>query len=385
MIELKDVRIEHCIVPLNTLKVDYPRDSKVSKSRKKLDAATSITLHDGRKFGVCGRFWSSFCSLHNLSRSIFDYYSHAEIFERITSVRGHMVRITAQGQGGQEDRPIASGTLVACTSPTKPVLLIKDANDLIERYSGQKALYHDGMVTASFDAPFPQQFKVAEDEFKTRFLMQMPIDGYGLPSAYLELLRVKSQTSAVGLSKAFKTVFQLGKDDNGLSYVLDRAMRTFNNEEGYHAFKLRLETATKSWASFYEAGAIREVILQTLIADGFEAPQRMEILKGFDNMCGNPLTYYGMAGANELSQRKAKTIPVQATVYDLFNFATEVATHHLKAPEFKMKVNAWVGGTMANGEYDLEGTLETAPEFKDFFLTSTKGLITPEEIRQLQI
>lgn len=88
MIELDKLKIEHVVIPLNTLKVDYPRDPKQSKSRKKIDQQTYVTLPDNRRFGVCGRFWNSFCSLHNLSRSIFEYYSHAEIFERITKVRG---------------------------------------------------------------------------------------------------------------------------------------------------------------------------------------------------------------------------------------------------------------------------------------------------------
>ena len=384
MIELADLKIEHQILPLNGLRVEYPKDPKVSQSRKKIDKLTFITLPDERKLAVCARFWNSFCSLHNLSRSIFDYYSHAEIFERITTVRGTMVRVSLEGSG-PADVPISIGTLIACTNPSKPVLQVQEIKNLVDTYAGQHITYESGIVQASFDAPFPQQFQVAGDEFRTRFLLQMPIDGYGLPCAYLELMRLKNHTATIGYSKAFKTTFQLGKDDNGLSFVLDRAMRTFNNEEGYHALKLRLDSATKSWASFYEAGSLRENLVIAMGQDGFDLPQKTEVLQQYDGVCGNPLTYYGMAGSNELSQRKAKTIPVNATVYELINFANELATHHLKSPGTKQRLNAWVGGLIANGEYDLEGTMDTTKEFQDFFLTSTKNLINPEGVRQLYL
>jgi hypothetical protein len=98
-------------------------------------------------------------------------------------------------------------------------------------------------------------------------------------------------------------------------------------------------------------------------ADGNASP----LLEEFDRTCGDPLAFYGLSGQDELSARKARTLPVESTVYDMLNFASEVTTHHLANKGAKDRVNAWIGQALV-GEYDLEGTAETCPDFRDFFL-----------------
>jgi len=53
-------------------------------------------------------------------------------------------------------------------------------------------------------------------------------------------------------------------------------------------------------------------------------------------------------------------------VYDLLNFAGEVATH-ATGPEDARSLQAWLGTTLAE-EFDLEGTAESVGEFGDLFL-----------------
>ena len=69
------------------------------------------------------------------------------------------------------------------------------------------------------------------DDFRTQFNLELPVDGYGLPSAFLGLLRLVCTNGMIGMQPAFKTVFQLGKGDDDLSSALTRIMATFNNEE----------------------------------------------------------------------------------------------------------------------------------------------------------
>jgi hypothetical protein len=376
---IADLVIENMIVPLNALKVNFTQDPKTLKSTAARDKATRIIVPDGREFEVSTKFWTSFCSLHDLNRNFFHYYTHQEVFERITTVKGNNVRISIEQWNG---RP--GGKLVACTGPGKPILKPNEVGNLIEAYSGTQVTYKDGVIQASFECPFPQKFLVANDEFATRFLMQMPVDGYGLPSAYLELMRTKSQSQIVGMSKAFKTQFQLGKEDSSLNVVLERAMSTFNNEEGYHSFKKRMESATMSWASFHEAGSLRVILRKAMLEEGIQLEAQLPYFQQFDAMTGNPMSYYGITSDHELSIRKAKTIPVKCTVYDLINFATEFGTHYLKGQETKKHISGWIGEKLTT-EMDLEGTVETNPEFKDFFLAGTKALIVPGGDRQLDL
>ena len=53
-------------------------------------------------------------------------------------------------------------------------------------------------------------------------------------------------------------------------------------------------------------------------------------------------------------------------VYDLLNFASEVATHATTPAEAR-HLQSWIGSTLAD-EYDLEGTAEHAKEFADLLL-----------------
>ena len=67
---------------------------------------------------------------------------------------------------------------------------------------------------------------------------------------------------------------------------------------------------------------------------------------------------------------------MRCTVYDLINFATEVASHHAEA-EGARKIQAWVGDCLAN-EYDMEGTRDKITDFKDFHLAPGVGSTTHE-------
>jgi len=144
-------------------------------------------------------------------------------------------------------------------------------------------------------------------------------------------------------------------------------MTTFSAEEGFHSFKERMEAASKSWGSMDEGGRLIKTINKSMHDDHVPVPERIEIVEKFDEMCGNPLKYYGLTSRDELSARKAKTIPIKATVYQLMTFATEVTTHHLRSPKAKNTINAWVG-TSISSEYDLENTVSEFPDWKDFFI-----------------
>jgi hypothetical protein len=359
--QLENVNVESVVVPLNSLRVEFDRSPKDFRSREESDRHTRVVMPDGRRMQVSGRFWGSFSSLLNLNRSVFDYFSYEEVFDRITRTKGQSVRVACEviGEGGK---------MLSCTNPAKPILRVDEVRALTSEFEGTGISYADGIVTSTFECPFPSNFKVGGDDFQTRFSLQMPVDGYGLPAAFLALLRLVCTNGMIAMSPAFKTAFQLGKDSTSLLPLLQRAMTTFNNEEGFHALKQRVDSATTSWASLNEAKKLRHCLGQACTGDGFDAKQRAEMLSKFDATCGDPLGIYGLSGHEELSVRRARSIPVEATIYDLFNFASEVGTHHFRNLLSRNRINAWIGESLTS-EYDLEGTVETFPDFTDYFLS----------------
>jgi len=373
--KLDNLTIGSQTLPLNALRVEYhDRKPEDCKSRREVNWATRVVLPDGRRLYVSDRFWLSFSSLFGLSQSVFSYWQPEEVFQRITEVKGDTVRVAFEEIQGSD---VTDGRLLSCTKPDKPLLRVNQTRRLVEQFGGRGLSYGNGIVTARFDCPFPMEFEIGGDGFRTQFHMEMPLDGYGLPSAYLALLRLVCSNGMVGVSPAFKTTFQLGKNERDLDVVLRRAFQTFNDEEGFHSFRQRVESATRSWASLHEALGLRKILSRVTTGQNTAESDSNEILQKFDNFCGNPLGFYGLSGQEELSARKAKSIPVRTTMYDLMNYASEAATHHLHRRVARDRVNAWIGGKVT-GEYDLEGTVDVFPEYRDYFLQNPALAETPQ-------
>jgi hypothetical protein len=265
-----------------------------------------------------------------------------------------------------EDYGVNGGRLLSCVAPSKPILTIEQIEDLVKKYGGNRPIYKNGIVSVLFDPPFPMNYQIGSDTFRTQFNMQMPVDGFGLPAAFLGLFRVNGNISTIAISPAFKSLFPLGKEDTSLAAVLDRNMSTFNNEEGWHSFKERLEAARNSWASFRDATALYRIIVDSAKDENIPLPKTSELIDRYNELCGDPLKWYGIAGQHEMSERKARTVPVDASVYDLICFASELATFIFQHYG-KNRLYDWVGKTTTT-EYDLEGTKTEYPSFNDFFV-----------------
>ncbi len=67
-----------------------------------------------------------------------------------------------------------------------------------------------------------------------------------------------------------------------------------------------------------------------------------------------------------LSVKRQRTLPTACRVYDLLNFASELATHH-SAPTGNRLVQAYIGDLISS-EYDLEGTVDQFTDWRDFFI-----------------
>jgi hypothetical protein len=92
------------------------------------------------------------------------------------------------------------------------------------------------------------------------------------------------------------------------------------------------------------------------------------VVRDFHRMTGDLNELYGLANLDALSVKRQRVLPARCRVYDLLNFASEVATHR-STPIGGLDMQTFIGNLIAD-EYDLEGTTEAVKDFNDFFIKS---------------
>jgi hypothetical protein len=184
--KLDDLSIESKTLPLNKLSVEYDREPSECKSRAEINLNTRVVLPDGRRMRVSDRFWLTFSSLYGLSQSVFDYFHPTEVFDRITQTKKDTVRVAFE----EERFPGMDGVMLSATNPAKPLLRVDQVRELVDSFDGKGLSYAGGVATCRFDCPFPMEFEIGGDGFKTNFSMIFPLDCFGLHAAYLALLRL---------------------------------------------------------------------------------------------------------------------------------------------------------------------------------------------------
>ena len=369
------VQFDYEVVSIKDLAVI---DNKEAHKNNRLNLPISV---GGRDLKSTPRFWNSLYSRYGFNGQFNKYFSHEEIFSRIHAVeKNDKIRLCVEYSGADEPR------LLAVSNPTKPVAHYAEVMELLSEYDGENLAYSNGELTSLHAPRIGGSQPIVGDLFHNRFAVSVPVDGYGQTSLYLALLRQVCMNGAVAMSKAFRSSLSLGKGDDSVLPTLTRALDSFNNDEGFHALRQRIESSAKSWASVHEAlnlyknlikmhlsdeltsdGAVKAidgvVLDERYAAGGWDTP----ILSKFHALTGDTSMLYGLANMEALSPKRQKTLPVKCTVYDLVNFATEVSTHHSNAAG-QRRMAAWFGTTVSN-EYDMEGTLDSFGDFADFHVT----------------
>ena len=355
MLTSNDLRIEYPTVSLGELRVvshepDADTDKPAGPARRR-----AVSVHArGETFEPSGRFWSSLFHRFGISENIFRYFRHDEVFDRIVQASpDDRLRLCIERVGPKRQR------LLACSNPKRPVLTYQQADALLTKHHGDEGgpVYHTGLLTSTHTPKSGERgFDIGPDRFHNRFVVEAPIDGFGQPRIYLSLLRQVCSNGAVGYARSFRSDVRIGDDT---AYTLERALGQFDHDEGFTALRQRFESAQKSWASLHEALLLH----RTLARIGTGASEHH---KQLDRVCGDLHALYGLANLETLSAKRQRILPAKCRVYDLINFASEIATH--KAPvEERGRLQAYIG-TLVSDEYDLEGTAEKVPEFKDLFL-----------------
>ena len=336
----------------------------------------SITLKD-RALRPTTRFWNSLHLRFGFTSNIFRYFSHAEVFERISQRSpSDKFRYCIETDGDRK-----AGNLLAVSGPGSAVMKHDDLIALLEKYRAGETSYHNGVIHSQHAPRMGGTFQVAGDGFQNRFVIETPIDGFGRPSLYLSLLRLICANGAVGYSPAFRSELSVGKGEEGVGFALQRVLEGFNNEDGFAAMRQRFEAAARSWASVNEVNRVYKQLGRLHNTGGIAAGAPMMLRGGdgaheltpsaplfhaFHKMTGDLSQIYGLANLDALTVKRQRTLPAACKVYDLLNFVSEVATHH--STEAGNRALSACIGDLISSEYDLEGTAEQMTDWRDFFI-----------------
>ncbi|MBY0230250.1 MAG: hypothetical protein K2W96_13285, partial [Gemmataceae bacterium] len=197
--------------------------SVTTKADSQGRAVSTLVELKGEAVRPSPRFWSSLHTRFGFTSNIFKYFTHAEVFDRISRVAASdKVRFCIERNAKSE-----TGTLLAVTSPTAASITHDDLMGLVTRAGGEATRYHNGVVTTEHSPRLNPEFQVAGDSFHNRFILETPIDGYGRPSVYLSMLRLICANGLVGFSPTFRSELPQGKGENGVAFVLERVLDGF--------------------------------------------------------------------------------------------------------------------------------------------------------------
>jgi len=336
-----------------SMKIEY-RSSRLKDLHVRVSCAKGRKRNEPETVEVGGeplkptdRFWKSFFARFGLAEQVFRYFSYDEVLARLV-LRCPDDRLRVSIERPEHGAP----RLLAVSSPASPLLHQEHAEKLVSQHNGTAVAYADGVLRSSYTPRSGERpFVIGPDRFHNEFILEMPMDGYGQPRIFLSLLREVCSNGAIGYSRAFRSDIRMGHD---VEHAIERALQQFDHEEGFAALRQRFEAAQKSWASVNETLRLRRVVSRIGSA-GTE----------LDRITGDLHGLYGVANLDVLTVKRQRILPVRCRVYDLLNYASELATHRTVG-ENRMRLHAYIG-TVVSDEYDLENTAEKVPEFRDMF------------------
>jgi hypothetical protein len=354
-------KIDYRVIDLRSVSLEMGRE-KPNAKRKIISANI-----DGQVVNPTDRFTGSLSSLYGFSENIFKYFDPDEVIERIIDRgAGDKIRVSIQ------ENVDGSHTVLGASKPSKSLITNDDLlYSLLEnKVDGKTVTYSDGVVRSQHKPTRMGDvgWSVGGDEMINRFVVDTPIDGYGLPASYLMLIRQVCINGAVAYAKAFKSQINIGNNHKISSLTspivtFNRFVESYNNEEGFSVVRSRVETAFKTPASLDEFYGLHRLLSK----DSEKNSKIASVMDKMIDLGGDALKIYGIVSLDQLNSKVRRRVPVNCTVYDLMNVATEVGTHYTNVINSR-RIDGWVGTLLSNsGGYDLEGAMANNEQPQDLF------------------
>ena len=307
---------------------------------------------EDRTYNTTARFITSFARKLKFSNNIFNYFTAEEVFDRVQQRNPDVAfKVTFDRQDGE---------ILGVVDENKKLLPAEIAcNVFASDPRVQKIQYSKGVWEAEF--LLDESFSVRNDsEYARKIWVHYPVDGVSMPCVYLSVLRQVCSNGMVAMVPGFRTDIEIN-DESGTH--LSRLLRSYNNENGFMALESRLQTAQDTLASVNELLKF-ENLLTTQISDQASASQLQTRL---EEMAGDPCARYETTSLTNIAMKKRSLLPVACSVNDLFNFCSELTTHHENIISRVDAFNAALGGMLAQ-EFDLEEMYHNRQPAKAFHL-----------------
>lgn len=307
---------------------------------------------DNQDFKTSDRFITSLARKLKFSNTIFNYFSAEEVFSRVYERNADVsFKVTFDRQDGEilgvvdENKKMLPAEIVCNVFSQDPRI--------------QKIQYSKGIWEAEFQ--LEGTFHVANDsEYARKIWVHYPVDGISMPCIYLSVLRKVCSNGAVALVPGFRTDIEIN-DESGTH--LARLLRSYNNESGFLALENRIQSAQNTQASVNELLKISN-LLSSQITDRSSVSSLQTKL---EEIAGDPCARYEITALNNISPKKRPLLPVDCSVNDLFNFCTELTSHHDNLISNTDAFHSALGGMMVQ-EFDLEEMYHNQKPAKAFHL-----------------
>ena len=318
---------------------------------------------EGVEYAPTARFSKGLAQRMRVPLTVFDLFSPLEVVRRAAEKCPDLeLRITVdenekKALGLIEDKghPIPAGAVES---------IMKNDSRLVD------FKYHDGVIEGMFD--LGEKWEIANDsEYELRLQTTVPVDGMGTPEANLGHMRQVCSNGAVAFSTQFRTKMEV-KDNSGAHF--QRLLQSFSNPQGVEMLHERLLAAIDTKASVGEVYAVDEYLRRQIRS----AEDAMQVRERLQEVAGNPCVRYGVTDIGTIGVKRRSLLPVDCSVADLMNFATELSTHHAAIMKNPESVNSLVGKFYASG-YDLEEMYPNAQPSPAFVL---KGLKLHEHVER---
>lgn len=300
------------------------------------------------------RFMRSLMSLFGFSENLFQYFSPEELIGRILARRKDTeIRICI-------DRNNKS--LNGIIRPEKAGLpLAEVCRVLVDDRRFDKMEYCPESASIEAQLKLPNTWAIRSDSDYGTFLnIRYPVDDVSVPTISLGIVRQICANGLVARRKCFESDLIVEKNHGT---HLRQLLESFNNRNGFDELRDRLQAAQDTSASVNEYLAAVNTVRKNLAA-----PEG--VVSRMNSIAGMPEEVYGQTRLDNIRSRYRRELPVAASIMDLINILTELATHH----EVKDRDSIYTFITnMLASEFDLEEIVPNRKSAQTYYLTGVQN------------
>jgi hypothetical protein len=296
----------------------------------------------GMTVSTTARFWASLTGLIGVPKSVFNLFSHQEVFERAVAKRndkGRDVMVTVAVENGTRALAVTSDS--ACRFSPKGLETV--AAPLMEEGLLKAFSYSDGQIILYRDVAGSFEFGKG-DHHNPEVALQIPMDGYGQMQSFVAMLRQVCSNGMVAMSSAFRSPVPSSK--NLTPAVTVQKYLRHVDEHGIMMLKSRIDESLHTSASI----AMAMELLRSLRG---EDEKVNSIRRGLAAVIAPKLSEIGVVTLTDLPHKLRANCPIGLSAYQLIQIATECATHY--TPNLAPRLFGLVGDWLGSDSFDLEG------------------------------